>query len=163
MSPALEIACYVLGVLLVLLGAIGAVYPLLPGGPLVFAGLWLVAWLGDYEKVSVGVIALLGVLMLGSLVLDTVLGMLGAKRAGASKLGILGSTLGAIVGIPFGFLGVVLGPLLGALVFEYWAQRDLGRAGHVAFATWLGTLLGTVAKVVVIWVMIGIFGVAWVL
>jgi uncharacterized protein len=161
MNETLQIAGYVLGIVLVIIGGLGAVYPLLPGAPLTFGGLWLIAWTGHYERVGGWVIVFLGVLAALALVLDSVLGALGARRARASSLAILGSALGSLLGLPFGFVGVILGPLVLALLGEYWSGRNLKRAGEVAWATWIGTLLGMVAKVALTWAMIGIFIVAW--
>ena len=48
-------------------------------------------------------------------------------------------------------------PLLGAAIGEFVAQRDALRAGKVGLATWLGLLLGTVAKIAIAFTMIGLF------
>ena len=48
-------------------------------------------------------------------------------------------------------------PLVGAAIGEYLVQRDARRAGKVSIATWIGLLLGTVAKVAIVITMIGIF------
>ena len=62
-----------------------------------------------------------------------------------------------------GLVGVLFMPLVGAAVGEYWAQRDQQRAAKVALATWIGLLVGMVAKVVLSFVMVGIFLIAlWV-
>jgi len=161
MSPLLETLGYVFSMALVVLGLIGTVFPALPGTPLTFAGLWLAAYLSHYERVGGIVIGILAGLTVLSLVLDFVAGMLGAERAGASRLALWGATLGSIVGLAFGFPGVIFGPFLGAALGEFWAQKDLRRAGQVAFATWLGILLGIAAKVAICWTMIGVFLVAW--
>ncbi|WP_296493360.1 DUF456 family protein [Rhodoferax sp.] len=47
-------------------------------------------------------------------------------------------------------------PLVGAAVGEYWAQRDQQRAAKVAVTTWLGLLVGLVAKDVLSFVVVGI-------
>jgi uncharacterized protein len=161
MSPLLESLGYVLAVALVLLGLVGTVFPALPGTPLTFAGLWLAAWLGRYERVGGIVVGILAVVTVVSLALDFIAGMLGAERAGASRFALWGATLGSVLGLAFGFPGVIFGPFLGAALGEYWARRDVIRAGHVAVATWLGILIGTLAKVALSWMMIGIFVVAW--
>lgn len=92
--------------------------------------------------------------------LDFVAGLMGAKRAGASKLALVGAAVGTIVGIFMGLVGVLFMPLVGAAIGEYWAQKDQQRAAKVAFATWLGLMLGMVAKMVISFVMVGIFLVA---
>jgi hypothetical protein len=52
---------------------------------------------------------------------------------------------------------VLFMPLVGAAIGEYLAQRDHGRAVKVGVATWLGIMAGLVAKVVIAFMMIGIF------
>ncbi len=92
--------------------------------------------------------------------LDFVAGLLGATRVGASKLALVGAALGTVVGIFMGLVGVLFMPLVGAAIGEYWSQRNQQRAAKVAFATWLGLMVGMVAKVVLSFVMVGIFLVA---
>lgn len=46
----------------VILGLAGILLPLLPGTPLVFAGLWLLAWLDDFSRVSVTTVVVLAAL-----------------------------------------------------------------------------------------------------
>ena len=88
---------------------------------------------------------------------------MGAKRAGASTQALVGAAVGTVVGIFMGLIGVLFMPLIGAGIGEYWAQKNQQRAAKVALATWLGLILGMVAKVVIAFVMVGIFLVAlWV-
>ena len=148
---------------LMALGVMGTVLPALPGAMLVLAGIVLGAWIDDFTRVSgwtVGVIALLAVL---AFVTDYVAALLGARRVGASPLALLGAAIGTVAGIFTGFVGLLFLPLAGAMAGEYWARKDALRATEVGFATWLGLLIGTVVKLVLVFVMIGIFAVAlWV-
>jgi len=48
-------------------------------------------------------------------------------------------------------------PLVGAAIGEYLAQRDVRRAGKAGIATWIGLLVGTVAKLAIVLTMVGIF------
>lgn len=151
---------WVLSVALIILGLAGTVLPLLPGTLLVWAGVLLGAWIDDFTRVSVGTVVFISVLALLAWALDFVAGLLGAKRAGASKLALAGAAVGTIVGLFMGLVGVLFMPLIGAALGEYWAQRDQQRAAKVALATWLGLLLGMLAKVVISCVMVGVFLVA---
>lgn len=151
---------WVLSVALIILGLAGTVLPLLPGNLLVWAGVLLGAWIDDFTRVSVGTVVFISVLALLAWALDFVAGLLGAKRAGASKLALAGAAVGTIVGLFMGLVGVLFMPLIGAALGEYWAQRDQQRAAKVALATWLGLLLGMLAKVVISCVMVGVFLVA---
>jgi hypothetical protein len=154
---------WVLSTVLVMVGLAGTVLPLLPGTLLVWAGLLLGAWIDDYTRVSAGTVVFITLLAALAWVLDFVAGLMGAKRAGASKLALLGAAVGTIVGIFMGLVGVLFMPLVGAAIGEYWAQKDRQRATKVAIATWLGLMLGMVAKVVISFVMVGIFVIAlWV-
>lgn len=150
-----------LAVVLGLAGLAGAVVPVLPGPPMVFLGLWLGAWVGGYDRVGGLVVLVLAGIMLVAVILDFVASALGARRVGASPLAVGGAVLGAVFGIFFGLLGVILGPFLGAVAGELLARRDLAGAADVGLATWIGLVLGAVAKVALSLLMIGIFVLAW--
>jgi uncharacterized protein YqgC (DUF456 family) len=145
---------------LIVVGLAGTVLPLLPGTLLVWAGILLGAWIDDFARVGVWTVVFVTFLAVVAWALDFVAGMLGAKRAGASNLALAGAAVGTVVGIFMGLIGVLFMPLVGAAIGEYWAQRDQQRATKVALATWLGLMLGMVAKVVISCVMVGIFLVA---
>ncbi len=145
---------------LILLGLAGTVLPVLPGTLLVWGGVLLGAWIDDFTRVSIVTVVIISVLAVLAWALDFAAGLMGAKRAGASKLALIGAAVGTVVGIFMGLVGVLFMPLVGAAVGEYWAQKDQQRAAKVAFATWLGLLIGMVAKVVLSFVMVGIFLVA---
>lgn len=152
---------WVLAIALVLAGIAGTVLPVLPGTALVLAGLVLAAWIDDFHRVGGGVLAVLAALAVLAWALDFVAGLLGAKRVGASRLALLGAVVGTVAGLFMGLVGVLFMPLAGAALGEYIARREQGRALHVGVATWLGMLVGLVAKVVIACVMVGIFAVAW--
>ena len=83
--------------------------------------------------------------------------MLGATRAGASRQAIVGAALGTVAGLFTGLIGLLFMPLVGAVIGELIARPDLQRAGRVGIATWFGMLLGLIAKVVLAFVMVGVF------
>ena len=83
--------------------------------------------------------------------------VLGAKRAGASTLAIIGAALGTVAGVFMGLVGVIFMPFVGAMAGEYIAQRNAPHAAKVGLATWLGLLIGTIVKLVLVFMMIGIF------
>ena len=151
---------WIVSAALILLGLAGTVLPLLPGTLLVWSGVLLGAWIDDFTRVGVSTVVIISILAALAWALDFVAGLMGAKRAGASGLALVGAAVGTVVGIFMGLVGVLFMPLVGAAVGEYWAQRDQQRAAKVAFATWVGLMLGMVAKVVLSFVMVGIFLVA---
>ncbi len=148
---------------MVLLGLAGTVLPVLPGTLLVWLGLLVGAWSDDFVRVSVGTMVFITLLALFASALDFVAGLMGAKRAKASTLALVGAAVGTVVGIFMGLIGVLFMPLVGAAIGEYWAQRNHQRAARVAVATWLGIMLGMIAKIVIAFMMLGIFLIAlWV-
>jgi uncharacterized protein YqgC (DUF456 family) len=56
-----------------------------------------------------------------------------------------------------GLVGVLFMPLVGAAVGEYLARREHAHAVKVGVATWLGIMAGMVSKVVIAFMMIGVF------
>ncbi len=151
---------WILSAALILIGLAGTVLPLLPGTLLVWSGVLLGAWIDDFTRVGVGTMVIISALAAVAWALDFVAGLMGAQRAGASKLALAGAAIGTVVGILMGLVGVLFMPLVGAAVGEYWAQKDQQRAAKVAFSTWLGLMAGIVAKVVLSFVMVGIFLIA---
>jgi uncharacterized protein YqgC (DUF456 family) len=137
--------------------------PPLPGAPLVFAGLLVAASIDGFQRVGWFTLGVLGVLTLVSFGVDFVAAALGARRVKASKLALVGATLGTLAGLFFGLPGLIVGPFLGSAVGEYIAQRDLRRAGKVGVGTWLGMLAGVVLKLAIIFTMLGVFTLAYAL
>lgn len=162
----LQTLYYVLAIVLMVIGIAGTVLPALPGLPLVFAGMLLAAWAGGFEVVGGWTMAILALLTLLSLGIDFMATALGAKRVGASKPALVGAVLGTFAGLLFGLVGVFIGPFIGALIGELaWLRgvggRELGRATKVGLGTWLGIVVGTVLKLGLAFVMVGLFVIAW--
>jgi hypothetical protein len=147
-------------VALILVGLAGTVLPALPGTLFVLAGIMLGAWIDDFTHVGWGVLSLVIAMAVLAWVLDYVAGLMGARKAGASRQALIGAALGTVVGLFMGLVGVLFMPLVGAAVGEYLARRDQQRALKVGVATWLGIMAGLVSKVVIAFMMIGVFVVA---
>ena len=152
---------YALAVILVLVGIAGVILPALPGLPLVFAGMLLAAWAGDFQQIGWVTLVVLGLLTLLSVGVDFVATLIGAKRVGASRKALIGAVLGTFAGLFFGPIGLFAGPFVGALLGELWHGREIGQAAKVGLGTWLGILLGTVLKLGLAFAMLGLFAFAW--
>jgi len=148
---------WIAALILIVAGVAGTVLPVLPGPVLVLGGMVLAAWIDDFTRIPVWLLAILGALTALAWVVDFAAAALGAKRAGASRYAIIGAAAGTIAGIVTGLWGLLFMPLVGAAIGEYLAQRDAYRAGKVGLATWIGLLLGTVAKLAIVLAMVGIF------
>lgn len=148
---------WILCAALIVAGLAGTVLPVLPGTVLVWAGIVLGAWIDDFQRVGTTTLVVVTVLAALAWVLDYVAGLLGARKAGASRQALLGAAIGTVVGLFMGVVGVLFMPLVGAALGEYLAQKDQHRAVRVGVATWLGIMLGLLAKVVLAFIMVGLF------
>ena len=146
---------------LVVAGVVGVILPAVPGPLVTFAGLLLAAWIDDFEKVGVMPLVVIGGLAVLSFVVDIVATALGADKVGASRWALLGAGVGTIIGLFFGLAGIVVGPFLGAVLGEIVAGGTLVHAGKAGVGTWVGIVVGIVAKLALVCVMIGIFVLAY--
>jgi uncharacterized protein YqgC (DUF456 family) len=148
---------WILAVLIILVGLAGVVLPALPGIPIMFAGLMLAAWSTDFEPVGWGTLSVLGALTILSVIIDFLSAAFGAKRQGASPRAFWGATLGAVVGLFFGLVGIVLGPFIGAVAAEMSAGSGAHQAGRSGYGVWVGLVVGTAAKLAIAFLMLGVF------
>jgi uncharacterized protein YqgC (DUF456 family) len=95
------------------------------------------------------------VLALVAEVLEFVAGSAGAKKAGASRRGMIGAMVGALIGgflftIPVPILGTIfgvcLGAFVGAAVVEMGVVGDAGHAGRVGWGAAKGRFFGIMLK-----------------
>jgi uncharacterized protein YqgC (DUF456 family) len=152
-----DILLYLLSALIIAAGLIGTIVPALPGVPLMFAGMLLAAWTGGFDPIGPWTLGVLGLLTALAVAADLLASLLGAKRVGASAWALFGAAVGTLVGLFFGLLGILVGPFVGALAGELIAGGTLQRAGTVGVGTWIGFLLGTVVKIALACVMLGLF------
>lgn len=151
---------WILAVILVLVGIAGTLLPVLPGVAAVFGGLLIAAWADNFQRVGTFTLIILGLLTVCAFAIDFIASVLGAKRMGASKLALVGAAVGGLFGIFFGLPGIFLGPFVGAVAGELIHRGKLNesaQAAKVGLGTWLGILFGSLAKMALAFVMVGIF------
>jgi uncharacterized protein YqgC (DUF456 family) len=161
-DPAMvNMVLYAIAVALIVAGLAGAIVPTLPGIPLIFGGIWLIAGVDRYQHV--GPWWLVGIAGVGAvgLTLDLLAAALGAKRVGASKQAVWGALAGTIIGLLFGLPGLLLGPFLGAVLGELAAGNSVLRSTHVGVNAWVGLIFGTIIKLVSSLMMVTLFGAVW--
>ena len=114
-----------LGLIAVLVGLLGTIYPAIPGLGLMFGGAWLLAYAGNYQVYGTNTLIFIGIAAAFGMAMDYVSGVLGAKYTGASKQALWGAFIGGITGAFLSLPGLLLGPLVGAGVGEFIAKRDM--------------------------------------
>lgn len=156
-DPGIQILLWLLAALLIVTGFAGLILPAVPGIPLVFAGLVLLAWADNFVYVGWITLAFLGMLALLSYGIDLLAAALGAKKFGASPRAVAGAALGAVAGIFFGLPGIVLGPFVGAVIGEFSGRASAAAAAQAGMGATLGLLFGTLLKIALAFTMLGIF------
>jgi uncharacterized protein YqgC (DUF456 family) len=149
---------YAIAALLILLGLAGTILPALPGLPLMFAGMLLAAWAGQFQVIGPWTLGVLLALTLVSVAVDVLATTLGAKRVGASGLAMAGAAIGTLVGgVVFSLPGLIVGPFVGAVAGEMIHGKPWQHASRVGAGTWVGLLAGTALKLALAFAMLGIF------
>ena len=173
----MDILLIILGTICLLIGLIGCVVPMLPGVPLAYVGLLLLHFT-ERVDFSWQFLVLWAVITIVIQVLDFVIPAWGTKKFGGTKWGASGSTIGLLIGLFMGPVGIVAGPFVGAVVGEmlYFKrypqttpesdtpalpnakpQTNFNRALRAGFGSFVGFLTGTLLKCICCGVMIAYF------
>jgi uncharacterized protein len=145
--------------ILMIAGLAGSVLPFVPGAPLIVAGAVIYAIATDFSPVGAGRLALLVVIGLAAWALQHMAGPIAARRAGGGRTAIAGAVLGMLVGITFAPLGLLVGPVAGAIVAEVLVGRRLAESLRVGVGTGIGVLAGMASHVALALTMVALF--AW--
>lgn len=158
----MDIILVLIAFLLMVGGIVGSFLPVLPGPLTSWFGL-LVLYLTKAIELNYWVLGITLAIAIGIYILDYIIPAMGTKRFGGSKYGIIGTSVGLIVGlIFFPPFGIIIGPFLGALAGELlYDSKDASRALKAALGSFIGFLTSTFIKFIVASVYFGIF--AWIL
>lgn len=144
---------------LLLAGLVGCFLPVLPGHLILFmAAVAHRLMLGkDGSGLEWWSFLILGLLMAASQTLELLSGAAGAKWFGGSRWGAVGALIGGVVGIFFMPIGLLAGPLLGAVIGETAFAR---RHPRPAMVSGVGSVVGTLAGMA-IKLAIGVLMIVW--
>ncbi|MBI1737457.1 MAG: DUF456 domain-containing protein [Candidatus Rokubacteria bacterium] len=157
MAPETLVAVHVLVGLMMLLGLAGAVIPVLPGPPLILLGALLYALATGWTPVGVGRLVILATLTVVASVAGHLGTVMGAKRAGGSRWAVIGALAGGVVGIAFAPLGLIVGPLAGAIAGELFRTGELRESIRTGVGAAVGVLAGAVLQFALALVMVALF------
>ena len=145
----MDIFLLIVGFLFTLLGIAGAFLPILPGPIMGWIGL-LLLHLTNTVAMNYTFLAITFAIAIIIWVLDYVIPAMGTKKFGGSKYGVIGTTVGLVIGlispVPFGF---IIGAFFGALIGELIYNTNINRALKAAFGSFLGFLASTTIKFIV--------------
>lgn len=135
----MEIVLIIISFLLVILGIVGSFIPIIPGPISGWLGL-LILHQASFLEAQYYFLAITFVIAISVFILDYFIPSIGAKKFGGSNAGVIGSTIGLVIGIfLFGPIGILFGSFFGALIGELTVNINNMRIALVAA---IGTLIG---------------------
>lgn len=145
----MELVLLIIAGIFMILGILGSFLPVLPGVPLSWIGLlifYLIPGVG-INYVFLGITLAVALLIY---VLNLVIPAMGTKRFGGSRKGMIGATVGLIIGIfaPIPF-AILIFPFVGAFIGEILNKSDTKTAGKAAFGSFVGLLASSFMEFIV--------------
>ncbi len=137
----------VVGVLF-LVGLIGALIPWIPGPLFILVGALVWAVATHFAVIGVGRLVILVALATLTLLVNVAAGPLGARRC---------AIVGGFAGFFFGPLGLVIGPVVGAVAGEMLRAGDIEGSLRTGVGALIGMVAGIAADFVISVAMIGLF------
>jgi len=133
-------------IILSIVGIAGCVLPILPGPLISFAALLLIRFTTDIA-ISTEVLIFFGAATLLVTLIDNLLPIFMPFKFGSSGWGIFGAGCGFLLGLFFPPLGFIIGAFIGAIVMELLKKGMLGEALVAGIGSFIGFMVGTIAKV----------------
>lgn len=135
----MEIVLIIISFLLVILGIVGSFIPIIPSPISGWLGL-LILHQASFLEAQYYFLAITFAIAISVFILDYFIPTIGAKKFGGSNAGVIGSTIGLVIGIfLFGPIGILFGSFFGALIGELTVNINNMR---IALLAAIGTLIG---------------------
>lgn len=149
---------FILPVLFFAVGLFFTLYPILPGVFFVTAGIVIYGFTAGWDVFPVWFWLVQSGLIILNFAIDWITSLFGIKRAGGSKKAVWGSAIGMLIG-PFllGPIGILVGPLIGAMIGEVLHVREAKHIARVGAASLVGVLFGTMIKLTLVLLQILLF------
>lgn len=149
----MEVFLTALGIVLLLAAVVGCLLPVLPGPPLGYLSL-VVLQFKQEPPFGTTFMVVWALITIAVFVIDYFIPPLTTKRFGGSKKGVIGSSIGLVIGLlffpPF---GLITGAFVGAFLGEIIEGRQKRVALKAASGALLGFLTGSLLKLAVVFTM----------
>lgn len=153
----MDILLIFIAALFMILGIIGSFLPILPGPITSWVGLLILHFT---EAIPMNW-TFLGITLAVAIIiwlLDYVIPAMGTKKFGGSKYGMIGTSVGLVVGLLSPIPGgIIIGPFFGAFAGELINKADSQKALKAAFGSFLGFLASTLLKFITALIYLGLF------
>jgi uncharacterized protein YqgC (DUF456 family) len=147
-----------LAFILIIGGLLAILFPFAPSVPTVWFGIFLYAISHDFVTVNQSFMVIVSIITVATIVLDYTLSRGGVQRLRAGPWGVLGAVVGGLIGSLINpITAYLVGPIIGAVVFETLKGRDQVfsyKSGNYTIVAFMG---GTIIKLLASIAMIGLF------
>ena len=153
----MDIFLLILGLILCLLGIVGSFSPIIPGPITSWFGLLIIHFskLIPFDNQFLFITFLIAALIF---TLDLIIPILGLKKLGGSKKGLIGSTIGLLLGLFLaGPVGLLIGSFFGAISGEYVNNNSIKKSIKPAMGTFIGMAVGTTIKFLTSTIFLGLY------
>jgi hypothetical protein len=132
----------ILGLCFALIALAGCILPFIPGPSLSFLALITLSYAKNWEPFSSTFLIIMAGLTVLVTILDYIVPAAGAKKYGASKLGMWGSIIGMLIGLFF-FppWGMIIGAIVGVLAVELITGKEGKDALMAGWGVFVGNLI----------------------
>ncbi|MBN1543611.1 DUF456 domain-containing protein [candidate division KSB1 bacterium] len=145
----------ILGLAVSIVGFLGCILPVIPGPPLSFLALIILSIARNWQVFDPEFLWIMAGITFLVTVLDYVVPAWGAKRYGASRIGVWLSVVGMIIGLVlFPPWGMFFGALLGAVCGEVLSGKKSREAFKAGWGVFVGNLVGIGLKLAASGVML---------
>ena len=141
----MDIFLLIISFSLMIIGVIGSIVPVLPGPLSSWIGLFILSNVSGVE-VSGKLIVICLIIAIGIFILDYIIPIYTSKKFGASKYGIIGASIGIILGLFFTPFGIFLGAIIGAITGEIILNKNFKKSLKSAFGVFLGFIISGFTK-----------------
>lgn len=139
-------------------GVVGIFLPFIPAIPLVWLGVIFYGLATDFNRVNNAFLVAVSVLAVATFFFDYVSACWGLKKFEASAWAVTGAVVGGLIGSLYSpAYALLVGPIVGAVVAEMLVGHDSAFALHSRGRTFVGSLSGSILKITVAFVTIGLF------
>ena len=138
-------------------GLAGSVFPALPGVAMVWAGMLAYFLLDSRGDLSVTFLVVECLIAASSYAADYLITMWGVKKFGGSKAAAVGAVIGTLALFIIGPIGIVIGPLAGAVIGDLVAGNVIKQALMSGIGSFVGFLFTMLYRLLVCGIMIGWF------
>ena len=141
-----DLLLLIIGVILCLIGIVGSFIPIIPGPTTSWFGL-LVLNFTDSVNFNVQFLAITLIIAIVISAMDYIIPIIGVKKLGGSKGGLIGASIGLITGlIIMGPIGIFLGSFIGAIAGEMINEKNFKDSLKPALGSLIGILIGSGIK-----------------